>query len=199
MMGRPWTDADDRDLERLRGKGWACSDIGEILDRSTHSVMVRASKLGIARRIERWTETEDSLLGEMRMQGHTAREIGEALGRSRSAVEMRVYVLGLAGKRAPRVSMADKAAYAARLKDTGMTSAEVAREMGISVNRVYALLRLAGKPASKRKWSDDDMRRVADLRAKGLLWRDIAEVFGGSTQGIARSFARHQQRSKDNG
>ena len=95
---RIWTPDEERRLVELYQSGVAIEDIARRLQRSTHAVEVRATKIrrrgtfasfGPRGRARTWTTDEERRLIELYRSGSSFKDICRRLGRSRDSVSWR--------------------------------------------------------------------------------------------------------------
>ena len=57
------------------------------------------------------------------------------------------------------------------------------------VSPEVAFKMLDGNKVANRKWTDDDIRDIEELRNKGLSWQKVSEYYGCTTEQIKRIYS----------
>lgn len=87
-MGRPWTEADQKQAEELAAQGLTFREIGKRLGRDNKTVKEHLPDYQSPYRPERpWTEKEKQRLFYHKVRGKSYAEIGRLMGRSKRSVE----------------------------------------------------------------------------------------------------------------
>jgi hypothetical protein len=189
---RAWTAKEEAILRTQYGKVTG-SRLAAMLKRSDQSVRHQLRKMGLTEATS--TAWSDDEIAYLRVHHTTATnaELAEELGRTEAAVELKASRLGLGCLPTP-VTPEMERAIVKRLGSN--TFAEIARELGLTVDRVRRIGTKHGYHArpTSRKWTDDDddaLRRLfptmtnAEL-ATHLERTELAVSLRGRTLGLVR-------------
>ena len=128
----------------------------------------------------KFSEADLREMAALYASGRSPQSIAEEFGSSRETVRRRLKELGVDGRQ-PKFSEQDCLAMAA-LYESGLTQMEVASQWGCTVYRVTKILAKYGvkreTPHQKRKFSDEECRRMTDLYQTGKTQSELAEMFG---------------------
>ena len=91
---RPWTDADRQKLRELYMAGTPAAQIAKALTRPVHSIVSKASLLGLSRRV-RWSAEENAKLIDASEKGGRLVDVARAIGRPYANVAAQAGRLGL--------------------------------------------------------------------------------------------------------
>ena len=102
IKSTPWSDAEDKHLERLLKKyQYNYDDLSKMLGRTAGAIQRRICDLGLKERPLKaenhikWTEEEFVTLGELIKAGSSYEEMADVIGKSSKAIRGRVYALYL--------------------------------------------------------------------------------------------------------
>lgn len=128
-----------------------------------------------------WSPDEEKMLRQFLNDGVNAREIAKRMNRSESGVHNRMTRLGWA-RRATTRHTPERIEEIRKMAGDGMSSRRIGERLGLTEGAVKAIKNRFGMNPGKdvRSWSDDLIKKAADLRRQGYSCYMIGQMIGKS-------------------